>query len=146
MSNEVRVTHTFEASPERVFDAWIDPDKVRRWFGAPAASMGMAPDEIVRVAVDARVGGTFSFVVRRQGEEIDHTGEYLELDRPRRLVFTWRVPKYSNDVTKVSIDFVAKGSGTEVTLVHEPVAEEYRARTEKGWGAILGAIASARAA
>lgn len=81
----VRVTRRYTAPPERVFDAWLDAEMIGKWMFGPA----LRDEEIVRLSLDARVGGSFSFVVRRQGEEIDHMGEYLEIDRPRRLVFTW---------------------------------------------------------
>jgi uncharacterized protein YndB with AHSA1/START domain len=129
----VRVTRRFNASPERVFDAWLDPDKVRRWM-APGS------EEVVRVDVDPRVGGVFAFVVRRQGEEIPHVGEYLEVARPRRLVFTWGVPRYSKETTLVRIDIAPAGTGTELTLTHERVPEGYETRTEAGWTAILAAL------
>jgi uncharacterized protein YndB with AHSA1/START domain len=130
----VKVVRKFNAAPERVFDAWLDPEKIRSWMLAPG------PGEVVRIQLDVRVGGKFSFVVRRADGEVDHVGEYLELDRPRKLAFTWGVPKYSSEMSRVSIDFAPAGSGTEVTLVHEGVPEEYRGRTAEGWGTILGAI------
>src|SRR5437870_1551281 len=82
----VTVKRRFDAAPERVFDAWLSPDMIRKWiFGSPD------DEEVVRIAVDARVGGSFSIVLRRKGAEVDHAGEYLEIDRPRRLVFTFGV-------------------------------------------------------
>lgn len=132
----VRITRRFSASPERVFDAWLDPAKVQRWMAAPPGS------GTVRVAVDPRVGGKFSFVARRQGEEVEHTGEYLEFDRPRRLVFTWVVPRFSTQVTIVRLDLVPLGSGTELTLVHERVLPDYEERTAGGWNAICDVIAA----
>ena len=96
---KVRVISHFSASPERVFDAWLDPEMIGRWMFGPA----LRDEEVVRVAVDSRVGGSFSFVVRRQGKEIDHVGEYLEIVRPRRLVFTWGV-KPLPDGSHVIID------------------------------------------
>src|SRR5207244_4104921 len=74
----VRVTHRYNASPERVFDAWLDPTLIDGWMFGPS----QRDEEVVRISVDPRVGGSFSFLVRRQGEEIDHVGEYIELDRP----------------------------------------------------------------
>jgi uncharacterized protein YndB with AHSA1/START domain len=138
----VRVTRQYQASPERVFDAWIDPAKVALWFVAPARAMGMGEDEMLRTEIDARVGGKFLFSVRRQGQVIDHVGEYLELDRPRRLAFTWAVPKFSADATVVRIALVARGTGTELTLTHEGVLPEYSERTQKGWTAISDAVAA----
>ena len=64
----VRVTCRFGAGPERVFDAWLDPEMIGSWMFGPA----LRDEEVLRIALDARSGGSFSFVVRRQGEEIDH--------------------------------------------------------------------------
>lgn len=132
----IQVTRRFDVPPERVFDAWIDPSKVREWMMAPGAG------EITRMEIDARVGGKFSFVVRRRGEEIEHVGEYLEFVRPRRLVFTWSVPRYSNDSSIVNLDVATAGGVTELTLTHERVLQEYGARTEQGWNRILDVIAA----
>jgi uncharacterized protein YndB with AHSA1/START domain len=129
----VRVTRRFNASPERVFDGWLHPDKVRRW-------MAEGSDEVVRVDVDPRVGGVFAFVVRRQGEEIEHVGEYLEVARPRRLVFTWSAPRLSKETIIVSIDIAPAGTGAELTLTNERVPEGYETRAEAGWTKILAAL------
>jgi uncharacterized protein YndB with AHSA1/START domain len=67
-------------------------------------------------------------------------GEYLEIVRPRRLVFTFAVPKYSPQATRVSIDIVAAGSGCDLTLTHEGVLPEWESPTQQGWGMILGQL------
>jgi uncharacterized protein YndB with AHSA1/START domain len=132
----VRVTHRFDSSAERVFDAWLDPKTAGRWlFATPTGQM-------VRVEIDARVGGQFILVDRRNGEDIEHRGEYLEIDRPRRLVFTFGVPKYSRETTRVSIDIAPRDSGCELTLTHEGVLLEYADRTKGGWTEILGRLAT----
>jgi uncharacterized protein YndB with AHSA1/START domain len=135
----IRIARRFSASPERVFDAWVDRETVRQWMLAPAAG------EMVRIDIDARAGGSFRFVARRRGEEIEHVGDYLAFDRPRRLVFSWMVPRFSKDATRVAIDLVPAGSGTDLTLAHEGVPQDYKSRTEQGWTAILDAIAAALA-
>ena len=130
----IRVTHRFKASPERVFDAWLDPAKAARFlFATPTGQM-------VRAEIDARVGGTFVFV-RRDGDDVEHTGTYLAIDRPRRLVFTFAVPKFSAAITTVSIEIVAHGTGCELTLTHEGVLPEWAERTEGGWRMILEGLA-----
>ncbi|HEY2155333.1 MAG TPA: SRPBCC domain-containing protein [Isosphaeraceae bacterium] len=138
MTQEPRVTlsvsRRFDASPERVFDAWLDPETASKWlFATPTGRM-------VRAEVDARVGGSFNFT-RRDGEDVEHVGEYLEIDRPRRLVFTFAVPKFSKEYTRVSIDIVPLGTGCELTLTHEDVLPEWADRVKGGWTMILDALA-----
>jgi uncharacterized protein YndB with AHSA1/START domain len=128
------VRRQFDALPERVFDAWLDPNAAGNWLFATDTG------EMVRVEIDAQVGGRFVFV-RRDGEDVEHTGEYLEIDRPRRLVFTFSVPKYSAVVTRVSIDITASGAGCELTLTHENVLPEWLEPTRSGWTGILENLA-----
>jgi uncharacterized protein YndB with AHSA1/START domain len=133
--NIARVTHHFSASPERVFDAWLDPQTAGKWlFATPAGQM-------VRVEIDARVGGRFVIVDRRNGEDVEHTGEYLEIDRPRRLVFTFGVPKYSPLFTRVTVEIEPAATGCDLTLTNEDVPAEYLASNEKGWTGILTGLA-----
>ena len=102
-------------------------------------------EEIVRLTLDARVGGTFSFVVRRQGQEIDHIGRYETIERPRRLVFTWSIAPDKIDASRVQIDIVPDGKGCALTLRHglAPEWADYKDRTQKGWETMVGALAKA---
>jgi uncharacterized protein YndB with AHSA1/START domain len=130
----VRVVRRFNASPERVFDTWLDPGSAGKFlFATPTGRM-------VRAEIDARVGGKFVFVDRRDGEDVEHVGEYLEVDRPRRLAFTFAVPKFSSQSTTVSIDIVPDGTGCTLTLTHEGVLPDYASRTEEGWSRILDGL------
>ena len=129
----VRVSRRFEASAERVFDAWLDPAIAGRWlFATPSGRM-------LRVDIDARVGGGFVIVEAREDGEVEHVGEYFELERPHRLVFTFSVPKYSSDADRVSLDIVPDGDGCVLTLTHEmaPHNREWAAQTQQGWTQIL---------
>jgi uncharacterized protein YndB with AHSA1/START domain len=133
----VKVTHIFNAPREAVFDAWIASERIRQWF---APGLG----EMVRVALDARVGGSFSFVQRRGMADVDHIGKYLELDRPQRLAFTWQV-RGTSDTSRVFIDIVPKNEGCELTLVHElaPSWADYKDKTAAAWTKMLNAMAVA---
>ena len=135
--------------PTRVFDAWLDPDAIGRWLLASSPD-----DDIIHIERDPRVGGKFSFKVRRAGQEIDHVGEYRELARPRRLAFTFDVvgggapvpggaaaDLHATTPSVVSIDLAASGSGTELVLSHEGVPPEMRDKTRRGWKTILDEIA-----
>ena len=134
----VRVTRRYAASAERVFDAWLDPAMIGRWMFGPA----IREEEVLHLQVDARVSGGFSFLVRRDGQEIDHVGTYREIDRPRRLVFSWGIEGESRDESRVAIEIAPLDSGCELTLTHEmdPKWAEYAARTEAGWTKMLEAL------
>ena len=131
----VKVTRRLGASAERVFDAWLDPQTVGKWlFSTPTG-------KVVRVEIDAQVGGRYVIVDRRDVGDVEHTGEYLEIDRPKRLVFTFVVPMFSTEATRVSIDIVPlSASSCEITLTHEGVFEEYASRTQDGWTKILDGL------
>ena len=137
----VQLRRRFGATAERVFDAWLDPDRVRQWMRI-CAERQPARGETVRIEIDARVGGTFTFVDRREGVEVAHTGQYLELDRPRRLVFTWSIPQLSPDADRVTVDVLADGEGCMLTLTAEmsPERAEYAARAAEGWGTMVDAV------
>jgi uncharacterized protein YndB with AHSA1/START domain len=132
----LKLTRRIAASPERVFDAWLDPRVARQWlFATPTGKM-------VRAEIDARVGGRFNFTDRRDGQDVEHVGEYLEIDRPRRLVFTFSVPQYSDEVTRVTIDIAPTADGCELTLTHGNVLAEWFEQTRSGWIKLLGDLAA----
>jgi len=130
----IRVTRRFDADAERVFDAWLDPALAGRWLFATETG------EMVKVEIDARVGGRFIFTDRRDGEDVEHVGEYLDIDRPHRLVFTFAVPKYSSVYTRVAIEIARHGDCCELTLTHEGVLPEWADATRQGWGRILDGL------
>ena len=131
---EVRATRHFSASAERVFDAWLDPERAGRFLFATADG------EMVRVEIDARVGGRYSIVDRRDGQDVEHVGEYLEIDRPRRLVFTLQVPFYSEKVDRVTVEIEpANGGGCDLTLIHETAARWADGAVE-GWRGIFDSL------
>lgn len=138
LSAKARVTHHFAASAERVFDAWLDPDLLGRWmFG-----LGGRDEEVIRIHIDPRVGGRFSFLIRRDGQEIDHVGRYLEVERPRRVAFTWATAPEPAEPSEVTIEFEPEGTGCVVTLTHAMAAEyaDFVERAEGSWSAMLAAM------
>ena len=141
-----RATRRFDAPADRVFDAWLDPAKIRDWFGP-----GLGP--MVRIDVEPRVGGRFSWVQRRGDKDVEHVGEFLELNPPRRLAFTFAVPP--DPTSKVTVDLVERNttrasSSTaagvamcEVTVTHE-IPSEWAAfvpKSVEAWSKMLDAMA-----
>ena len=130
----VQVTHRYRHAPAAVFDAWLNPDTAGKFlFATPTGTM-------VKAEIDPRVGGAFNFTDRREGVDIEHVGEYLEIDRPRRLVFFFRVPAFSDQPSVVVIEIAPADGGCELTLTHEGVLPDYAEGTKGGWTMILGSL------
>ena len=125
------VKRTLSASPERVFAAWLEPESMARW---------LSPFADAAAEVDARVDGAFRVVMRGLGREIEHTGTYQEIDRPRRLVFTWISPYTRSVPSLVTVELmpVPPGDRTELTLTHERLPVDQVAPHSGGWRTILG--------
>ena len=130
---ELTVTHGFAHSPERVFDAWLDPAKAARFlFATPTGTM-------VRCDIDARIGGRFQIVERRDGQDADHQGAYLEIDRPRRLVFSFG-DNLAFGATTVTVDIAPAPGGCDLALTHTGVLAEWETQTRAGWTGILATL------
>ena len=105
----------FAASPEAVFDAWVNTTLLRRWlFASPT-------NEFPRFQVQARVGGKFSLLERDLGETVDYFGQYFEIDPPRRLVFTLNVPKHFPGESLVTVEITALLEGCALNLTQAGV-------------------------
>jgi uncharacterized protein YndB with AHSA1/START domain len=138
----VRVSHHFRHPAERVFDAWLDAKTASRFMFS--ADTG----DLVRCDIDARVGGEFVMTDRRPDGDVEHRGRYLEIDRPRRLVFTFGIPAESPDVDLVTVEIQPAEGGCQLTLTTEmkPEWADYVDRTRAAWSKILGALDDALSA
>ncbi|MFT3869518.1 MAG: SRPBCC family protein [Nibricoccus sp.] len=132
------VLHHFNVSAERVFDAWLDPTMLGRWMFGP----NVREERIVKLNLEPKMGGKFSFVVDRNDTEVDHVGEYLEIDRPRRLVFTWGTRDTFPETSKVSVEITARGEGCEVKLTHDmsPKWADFVDKAAGSWSKMLDAL------
>jgi uncharacterized protein YndB with AHSA1/START domain len=130
----LRMTRRFDASPERLFDAWTDPNLAARWlFTSPSS-------ETHSTSLDVRVGGRWEIIDRRDGVSYRALGEYLEVERPRRLVFTFGMPQFSPEFDKVTVEIAADGLGAAMTLSQERLPAEHVAATEQGWREMFAAL------
>jgi len=129
------VTRRYAAPPERVFDAFLDPAVARRFLFATVTG------EMIEAEADPRVGGAFAYTERRPDMgDVRHVGEFLQIDRPRRLVFSFGVPQFDPRMTTVRIDIRPDGEGCELTLSHEGVPPAWVEGSKDGWRRILAGL------
>ncbi|MBS1879076.1 MAG: SRPBCC domain-containing protein [Actinobacteria bacterium] len=131
--HRLRIERTYQAPAEAVFDAWTNPEVIRRWWQAERNWETSAAE------VDLRVGGAVRVVMRDPDEdrEIGGGGTYTEVERPTRLAFTWTWDREDRE-TLIEIEFQALGDTTHVSFTHSLLADEETVRShEYGWGNIL---------
>ena len=124
VNSEIRI----DASPEAIFPFLTDPRKIVRWKGVDAT-------------VEASPGGVYRVNVTGAKHAI---GEYVEVDAPHRVVFTWgwegdeQLPPGSSTVT---IELISDGEGTIVRLTHSGLPEGADAAQLQGWEHFLPRLA-----
>jgi uncharacterized protein YndB with AHSA1/START domain len=124
----VRIERTFAASAEAVFEAWTNPEVMRRWFH-PAADWEMPEAE-----VDLRLGGKVRVVMRRpDGTEVEAHGEYTLIDRPHRLRMTWTFNDDPANEQLMELSFSESEGSTTVLLVNSGISTDQR-REAQEWG------------
>lgn len=130
---------TFKVAPQRVYDAILDPAMIARFMFGPL----LREEEILHIRNDPRVGGEFSYKVRRGQDEIDHVGKFLELDPPKRIAFTWAIAP-EKDGSSVTIDIAPTTESCTVTLMHEMAPEwaDFLDRSRAAWEKMLGVLAT----
>ena len=130
---------TFKVPAGRVYHAILDPAMIARFMFGPL----LREEEILDIHIDPRVGGAFSYKVRRGKDEIDHVGEFLELIPPRRIVFTWAIAP-ARDGSTVAIDITPTPDGASLRLTHELAPEwaDFADRSRAGWEKMLGVLAT----
>lgn len=135
----LRIERSFDASPEEVFDAWTNPEVLRRWW-APH-SQGSTPV----AEVDLRVGGRYRLTMEApDGTRHTVVGEYREVERPHRLVYSWQWELDSGEpghISTVTVAFHARDERTQVVLEHSELPDaDSRDRHAQGWSACLAVL------
>lgn len=131
----------FRVPAERVYDAILDTEMIARFMFGPL----LREETILHIRNDPRVGGAFSYKVRRGEHDIDHVGTFLELDPPRRIVFTWSIAgQGDDDPSTVAIDITPTAEGCSLRLVHEMAPEwaDFIDRSRGAWEKMLGVLAT----
>jgi uncharacterized protein YndB with AHSA1/START domain len=122
-------------TPEKVYAAWTDPEKIVKWFGPDSG-------KVTRADLDVRVGGRFVVVFfTEDGEEHHVSGVYREVVPDEKLVFTWAWRSTPERESLVTITVKPDGGGTLLTLLHEKFFDEAaRDRHRYGWTGSLNKL------
>lgn len=110
------VERVIRATPARVFAAWTDPRQMEAWWG-PKGVQGFG------VEIDLQVGGAYRIGNRLpDGNAVWIGGRFKAIERPNRLVYTWRIEPAEPTET-VTVEFRAEGEGTRVIVTHDGIVE-----------------------
>lgn len=123
----LEIVRDFDQPPERIWRAFTDPTQLASWFWPHLDNV---------VEIDLRVNGGYRITGPKAGIAV--AGTYLELDPPKRLVFTWRwlaAPNGPEDLPSlVTVELSPAGDGTRMTLVHERLPDDVtRDEHAQGW-------------
>jgi uncharacterized protein YndB with AHSA1/START domain len=128
------VRRNIPAPRERVFNAWLDSEAMAHWMRAETFDNSI-------VTVDPRVGGGFRVVmVPKNREPVEHWGEYLRIEPPSLLSFTWISKNTDRWPSEVTIEFHEQGDGTELVLTHRGLPDKAVNGHRAGWTEILDGL------
>jgi uncharacterized protein YndB with AHSA1/START domain len=122
------IKRRFNAPPAKVFSAWADPQKVKRW-------MGPGEVQVMSAEGDPRTGGRYRWLMKApDGTEHDVSGVYREVIPNEKLVFTWAWKSTPERESLVTVLIKPDGQGSLMTLTHEQFFDEdARDRHNQGW-------------
>ena len=130
----LEVERRLPAPIAEVFRWWTEPELLARW---------MTPIGTVEADVDLRVGGSLRIVMRGGDTVIEHSGTYVEINPPRRLVFTWISPFTGDESSLVTVDLEPDGDhATVVRLRHSQLPDAAAESHRGGWSTMLARLAA----
>jgi len=134
----VQIRRRLRAGADEIFDLWTKPDLMIRWLSPFPGAVEC------RATCDLRPGGAFNLVMSSGSSIREVSGAYLQIERPRKLVFTWSGPLTDHVTTLVTVELHPRGDETDLVLTHErlPTSAMFEGHT-KGWGQILHHLAEA---
>lgn len=132
LTSEIQIA----ADPERVFQALVDPQQVPLWWGQSGIYRCTAFD------ADLRVGGNWrSTGIGPDGNKFEVHGEFLIIDPPRLLVYTWIASWTGRAQTTVHWELEPKDRYTLLRIRHTGLAARPElTQSYRGWPRMLGWI------
>jgi uncharacterized protein YndB with AHSA1/START domain len=129
---QVALTRTFDATPEQVWQAWVDPQQVKQWWGPDGYETPLDS-----VLIEPRPGGRYDLMMvdTRTGNEYPVRQEVLEATAPHLLVLCHE-PMPDHGMLKeivTRIELHAHEGGTRVEISGGPYPGDMGAFAEQGW-------------
>lgn len=128
--HKLELKRRYKVSAERLFEVWTKAEMLKEWFCPESMTVPEAE-------VDLKVGGKFKITMRsKDGNDYTATGEYIEIDKPNKIVMSW---KWENDMFKdestiLSAKFKEMGEETELKLTHTKLSSEKSVESHTdGW-------------
>jgi uncharacterized protein YndB with AHSA1/START domain len=130
------ITRLLEASPERVFDAWLTREEWQSWIGPEGVNCDVH-------LVEPHVGGRYRLTMHVPGQAaIAVAGIFKVIDRSRTLSFTWGAEGDSSRQSLVTLTFAERQGKTELTLRQEGLGStDNRDQFGRGWNSALVKLA-----
>jgi uncharacterized protein YndB with AHSA1/START domain len=120
---EILITREFDAPAELIFEVWTTPEHVRNWWGWETDPMRVCE-------IDLQVGGKWRYAAHNDDYgDVDFYGEYLEIERPHRLVTTEIFAPYPDSPAVTTLTLVEDGGLTRMTILVEYPSKEARDAT-----------------
>lgn len=140
--NVLVLRRVYPASPEMVFKLWTTPEYMHRWFKPTREYKHQF------IEVDLKVGGRYHIAFESEEGKVDVLGgEFLEIDAPEKLVYswTWEEPNENAGIeTQVTVEFLENAAGTELVLTHERFTKaEMKEHHMLGWTGALDQLEEA---
>jgi uncharacterized protein YndB with AHSA1/START domain len=135
----VTIRRVLPAPPDIVYDEWLDPVGMLDW-------MCPRPARAVKILLEPAVGGSLRIDIEDSGSSLYVTGIFVELDRPRRLRFTWSCSAWADPMVQSLVTVTLEGYGTDETLMtieHEQLPPEQTGSHRRGWGTIAAQLGDA---
>jgi len=121
-----------------VFDEWTDATRLAEW-------MCPRPARCLNVEADPRVGGTVRFDVEEAGRTFRVSGNYLTLERPHRVAFTWSCSTWPDPTIQSVVTVTIEPDGAEasiMTIEHELLPPALVQQHARGWALITTQLES----
>jgi uncharacterized protein YndB with AHSA1/START domain len=135
----INIVRVFDASPERLWREWTEPERFADWFGGVQSEIPLSS-----VEMDVREGGSWRLTMLADRGEILWHGEYHEVVEPSRVVFTITdVAPPAADYHLITVELFDLGDGrTEMRFEQRgPMPEAQVKAAGAGWGGFFDRIA-----